>query len=657
MAESLSPGGGFSPRSPTSLRQTRAAILTAVLVVVGALYVARDFLIPVALAMLLSFLLAPLVTRLQRWGLGRIPAVIVVVGLSFAVIGGVGWLVAAQLADMTSELPHYRTNIIEKIRGLRSSLGFMGQASEQMEALGREIAEAAETQPATAPATQADEQAPSVQTPVVQTPVGEVAVGPGEEPSPPMREVDEPLRVQVVRNGQPLVEAARQMLGPLLRPIGTAAIVVVFVIFMLIQREDLRDRLLRLIGAHQINVTTEALHEAAHGVSTYLLMHTMLNAIHGAAIGIGLLFIGLPSALLWGLLAALLRFLPYIGPWLSAVMPIALSLAVFDGWVQPLLVLGLFVVTELISNQVLEPYFYGTRTGASPLAVLVSAFFWTWLWGGVGLVMATPITVCLVVMGKYVPQLGFFYVLLGDQPVLSPAVRLYQRLLARDEREAKQISRKAMRDMSLEEVYDRLLIPALVLMERDRAGGRLQASLEQFITAQLQDMVATLGEETSRTAETPTGPPELAQGAPTEVKGLCVPARDEGDELAALMLVQLLRLDGYTAEVTSADLLASELIAEIAQHEPDVVCISALPPSTVRHARYLLKRMTEHYPELPVVLGLWDDQLAQDEELGILRSTSEAPVVWTVGEARRHMRDRLHRLALTRAAERGAAQR
>ena len=324
-------------------------------IVVGALYLGSEILIPLALALLLSFMLAPIVTRLRRWRLGRIPSVLIVVVLVFTALLGLGSIVGTQIVDLATNLPRYEWNLRAKIRDLSLAIpsgGIVERTSDMLQDLGEELEEA------TAP---------------------EKPEAAGEREAPP-----EPVLVQVQRPAPTPMQTLREIGGPLVAPIATAGLVVVFVIFMLLQREDLRDRIIRLVGAGDVARTTEAMNDAAKRISRYLLMQLVINLLYGIPVGIGLYFIGVPNPILWGMLAAILRFIPYVGPVIAALFPIALSFAVAPGWTIPLLTIALFVVLELFSNNVLEPWLYGSSTGLSPVAVLVAAVFWTTLWGPVG---------------------------------------------------------------------------------------------------------------------------------------------------------------------------------------------------------------------------------------------------------------------------------
>jgi hypothetical protein len=434
-------------------------------------------------------------------------------------------------------------------------------------------------------------------------------------------------------------EIAKRVLGPVVSPLGTAAIVVVLVIFMLIERESLRDRVLHIIAPQQLNVATKAIDDAASRVSRYLRMQFIVNTAFGAVIAVGLFFIGLPSALLWGVLAAALRFLPYIGPWIAASLPIALSAAVFPGWTQPALVVGLFIASEIISNNILEPWLYGSSTGISPMAIILSAIFWTWLWGPVGLVLATPLTVCLTVLGRYVPELSFLYTLLSDEDVLTPDSRFYQRLLALDPEEATDFAEEYLNEHTLVSLYDDVFLPALRMAEQDRHQGNLEESREHFILKAARELVEDLG----------TRPQILAKAAaesrthdvPTRVKParsmLCLPARDEADEIVGLMLAQLLSARGVDVTVVSAHTLRGEMLAQIPDDSRSVVCVSALPPMAATHARYLCKRLRSKAPAIKIVVGLWQTPSSNDKSRSRLSEAGMDRLVTTLAEASQYL--------------------
>ena len=394
-------------------------------------------------------------------------------------------------------------------------------------------------------------------------------------------------------------------IAPMIERLASAGLAIVLVIFMLIQREDMRNRLIRLIGYGRLTTTTKAMEEAAERISRYLLMQSIINGSFGLAIGIGIFFIGLPYALLWGFFAAVLRFIPYVGPWAAAAMPVILSLTVFTGWTEPLLVVGLFLVLELVANMILEPWLYGESAGVSEVALLVSISFWTWLWGPIGLLLATPLTVCVVVLAKYVPQLDFLVILMSTETVMETKVSYYQRLLAMDQDEAADIVSDALKNQSLEEIYDELLIPALTSAKRDRRQGILTEENEQFVYRATQEIVEDLNHH-----QLSTGAPEkdnVESATTPKVWILGCPARDAADRVSLILFQQLLDPNKYQVDLTSQDHLASEVVILAAEKKPQLICISTLPPGGLAHTRYLCKRLRERFPGVKLVVGRWGE--------------------------------------------------
>lgn len=571
-------------------RTSPLATLASVALVVASLYLARDVLIPLALATLLAFLLAPAVTRLERRGLGRTGSVLTVVGLACVAIGLVGWLVAGQAVTVVEELPQYADNLREKLATVREAVGGkLQEASKTVEEIGKEI-------------------------------TADAAGEAGEAPVEPFQ-----------------VEVAEQQLGPLealgaiwpvFSVLGVAGIVVILVVFMLLAREDLRDRFLRLAGAGEIPLATQALDESSRKVSRYLLLQTLINGAHGAAVAVGLGLIGIPNFLLWGLLSMLLRYVPYVGPWIAAAFPVLSALMAHRGWTTPLAVISLFAVLELVSNNWVEPRVYGSRTGVSEVALLFSAVFWTWLWGAAGLLLATPLTVCLAVMGKYVPRLEFLWVLLGDEPVLPPEKRLYQRLLAADPDEAWRLVDGALATRPLIEVYDAMVLPALALAERDARRGVLDERSQALVLENLIEIVDGAGEVARRSREPARGEPL----PPCRV--VCLPARDLADQVAARMLAQVLETSGVEAEATSVQALASEMLDLVAGRRADLVCVSSVPPTGLAHARYLCKRLCARFGDLPLVVGVWGADLDRQGTLARIGCGTNTAVAATLAEAR-----------------------
>lgn len=621
-----------SPTNPTALI-VKVLYLILILVTVAVLYFAREVFIPLALALLFSFLLTPLVSRFERWRLPRIPAVLLTVLLAFAVIGGVGFLVVNQVFDLTYKLPSYRENISHRISALKSSGDSpFSKATETVKQLGEELSGVAPPPDATRPS------------------------------SPLSTNKDRATPVEIVEPATSLPKLLQSIFGPVLGPLGTAAVVVVFTLFMLIKREDLRDRIIHLIGRGQLNVTTQALDEAAEKVTGYLTMQVIINVTFGVPVGIGLYFIGVPNAFLWGLLATLLRFIPYLGAWVALGFPLILSLAVTDNWRMPLETLALFAVVELITSNVLEPWLYGAHTGLSPVAILVATIFWTWLWGGVGLLLAMPLTVCVSVLGKYIPSLGFLEALLGDEPTLTAEDRYYQRLLARDRREANQVAEEYLKDHTLPELYSSVLVPALATAEREEERGTLDERQQRFIFHTTRELIEELGSEeraaTSRAAEASAtadavagangaAVASLAAGAGGEravVSALgknpvfCLPAADEADEIVASMIAQLLENEGYQAEAISFKTLANEMVERVNEARSQTVCISATPPHDTQHTRYLCKLLRSKFPTLHIVVGLWDSDMSAERLERRRERLAVDKVVTTIAEALEQLR-------------------
>jgi predicted PurR-regulated permease PerM len=563
--------------------QLAIVILTGTVVgvvVVTCLYWARTVFIPVALAVFLTFLLAPLITALQRRGMRRLPAVLFVVILAAAMLGGGVWLVTAQVRSLAGDVPKYTENIKGKVKSLRQ-FG-QGSVTSRLEKMIQDIT--GEWNRPTASQEGKDRDKPAVVAP--------------EKPT------------AVVLEPENSIWLARMpaVLSSLLETLGGLALALVLVVFMLLKREDLRNRLIRLVSRGQITVMTKALDDAGGRISRFLLMQLIVNATVGLSVGLGLLAIGVQYPFLWGFAAAVFRYIPYIGVWIAALPPIILSLAMFEGWVQPLLVLGLFLTIELLASNVAEPRLYGRSIGVSAVALLVAAAFWAFLWGPIGLILSSPLTVCLVVLGKYVPQLKFLDVLLGDEPPLDAHVTFYQRLLARDQDEATQIVLAQVKASSLEQVYDDFLVPALNCAKRDREQDDLTESDEQFIVQAIREILEDLGErrEAATQAKEAIHAEEQANASvPVQLHVLACPARDQADRLALEMLRQLLDPAKWIVEVAAVETLTADLVAQVAEQAPALVCIGALPPGGLAHARYLCKKLRARFPEVKIIVGRW----------------------------------------------------
>ncbi len=592
-------------------KYSRLTTLAASVFAIAVLFLAKGILIPFALAMLVTFLLAPLVLRLQRWHFNRIVAVVSAMLLVLVVSSATGWLVVGQVREVTQNLSEYKQNIHERLATLRGMIVQPVQAATAMVTdLGSDL---------TLPAASSASVAP----------------------------------VQTVRIAEPLrgsFEVVREALGPAASILLTAAMVFLFAFVMLLHRDDLGDRFIRMVGRGNILVTTRGLEEAAKKVSGYLWRLLLLNGLHGLAVAIGLAWIGIPNALLWGLVAAMLRFIPYVGPWIAASLPILTALAVSPGWSEPLLTLGLFATLELISNNLLEPWIYGKGTGISPLAILVSALFWTWLWGPVGLVLSTPLTVCLVVMGKHVPQLQFLNLIFGDAPGLSPPSRLYQRLIASDQDPAWLVLRTELERQSLHEVYDSVVLPALSMAEHDRQRGALDQEIEGRIEETMKLLIEEAGEFH---AGSPRGNDFQPKADAVPLHVLCIPARGAVDALAAAMLRQVLERDGMTVEVVASVELSGVNLGLLETRHVDVVCISAVPPSRFIHVRQLCKRIKARFPNLTIIAGMWTLELESQEQGDRLPIPADVQVVTSFASARARVRE----LADSRHAERAPVER
>jgi hypothetical protein len=429
------------------------------------------------------------------------------------------------------------------------------------------------------------------------------------------------------------------LLGPVAELLGCLGLTLVLVVFMLLKREDLRNRLIRLVGHGRITVTTKAVDDAGQRISRFLRMQFIINCGFGLTMTAGLLAIRVPHALLWGFLAALLRYVPYLGSTVTALVLITVSMAVFPGWLQPILVVALIVVLELTAANVMEPWLFSQSMGVSEVALLVAAAFWAFLWGPVGLVLSSPLTVCLVVLGKYVPQLEFLDVLLGDEPPLEADVSYYQRLLARDQDEAAQLVLTQAKTSTPEQVCDALLVPALNYVKRDRERDELTEADEQFVLRATREIVEDLGERQAAAAVAAgAGPPaEAGAGPPRKTLVLGCPGHDEADALALAMLKQLLDPARWEMEIMSVEVLSAELVSLAGEKEPALVCIGALPPGGLAHTRYLCKRLRARLPGARIVVGRWGLKGNVEQNEAQLREAGADQVETTLTETRDHL--------------------
>ena len=543
---------------------------------IAALYFAREILIPFAFALILTFLMTPVVAFLQRLRAGRVLSVLTTILVSVAVVGGIGWIIANQLVGVANQLPLYRQHIHAKIEAFHIPVtGQLGKAAESVQEVVRELTSPDAASPASPPQGQ-NHKRPNV---------------------PPA--LMSPIPVQMVQSPTSRWTQLRDLGTPALAPLGRAGMVLIFTVFMLLKREDLRNRLLRLAGLGQLNLMTQAIDDASNRVSRYLLMQFLVNAAFGTLFGFGLYLIGVPYAALWGVVAGMLRIVPYVGTLVAATLPLALSLAVSDGWLRPLLVFLLFAVLELVVGNFVEPWLYGAHVGISSLALLVAAVFWAVLWGPAGLILSTPLTVCAVVLGRYVPHLSFLQVLLGDEPVLAAEAQIYQRLLAMDQLEAHTVVDQFLKGRPLVELYDAVLIPALTMAEQDRHKGAIDAVREEFLFLSINEMIAEFSEY--QPAESSSGVAEHL-----DARILCLPAHDRADEVTAAMLSQILEQKGFaTLSFPVVGPSLNEVLAMLEAGRGDVVCISALPPYAFAPARAMCKQIRERFPKLKVLVCVW----------------------------------------------------
>lgn len=566
------------PDSPSS---NPLLILAGVILI---LYFARPVLIPLALALTLNFLLTPMVLWFQKLPMRRVPAVALVILISLAVVAGTGWVVADQLLQVASDLPKYRLNIHNKIEALHlPPESTLGRAAASVKDLGQELTDA-ETSP----------------NKTASQPAG-------------------PLPVQVVPPPASGVQYLRDMLRPALQPLGTAGMVLIFTLFILIKQVDLRNRFLRLAGVAQLHTMTLALDDAARRISRYLVVQFLVNGCYGVCFGVGLFLIGIPNAVLWGVFAGVFRIVPYAGILTATAFPLLLALAAFNGWGPPVLVLLLFALLELITTNLVEPWLYGARTGISSLALLVSTVFWTMLWGWAGLVLAVPLTVVAIVFGRYVPRMSFLHILLGDETALSIEAQFYQRLLALDQEDARTIADTFLKTHSLVSLYDQVLVPALTLAEQDRHKGALDEARESFLFLSVSEIVSELAvyrpEDVSpkprrlklrwMSSQPHAIPSSHAQPAPSTVRIFCLAANDQADEITSSMLAQLLERAGHGVLSLPVGSPIEEILTNLLPEPQDVVCISALPPFAFAQARVLCQRIRIHLPQIRILAGIW----------------------------------------------------
>jgi predicted PurR-regulated permease PerM len=594
------------PWRPISTELPASALTTMLftVVIVSALYFGREVLVPIALALLMSFALAPLVRFLQGWHVPRMFAVIIVVLAAFAAVFSLGALMVSQVNELASDLPRYQSTLREKIQSLRGAAagtGTLERASQVLQDLSSELDKPTASRPSIG----------------LQTNAGTSS--------------DRPIPVEVKQPDPGALQTLVALITPLVHPLATTGIVVIFVIFILMQKQDLRNRLVRLAGSQDLQRTTAALDDAGQRLSRLFLTQLGLNAAYGLVVGMGLWFIGVPSAPLWGILAMILRFVPYIGAVISAIFPLILAAAVGPDWGMALWTGLLFLVLEPVVGQIIEPVLFSHSTGLSPVAVIASATFWTWLWGPVGLILATPLTICLVVLGRHVDRLTFLDVMFGDQPALSPAELVYQRMLARDPVEAAEQAQKFLKDKPLIAYYDEVLVEGLRLAHADAERGSLNDERLAHIRDSVAEIVDDLGAHEDKVepaskvdgdadsdadAKSPLAQLDKAEEQPSPSMGhlpeqwrtqkpvLCIPGVGLLDETVALMVAQLVERQGIGARAEQADALSMARIFSLDTKDVALVCLCYVENVTSAQIRYAIRRLRRKAPNAFILVSL-----------------------------------------------------
>ncbi|MCP5411062.1 MAG: AI-2E family transporter [Alphaproteobacteria bacterium] len=568
MAELNKSQRGPASRTDTLTPKFMTAVIAAV--VVGAIYFARPILMPLALAILMSFALAPLVSLLKRLKLGNLAPVLISLVFAIVILSSLGMFMGSQLARLASELPHYQSNLSHKIQSVVGS----AMQNGTIERLNR----------------------------TVESLASQISGGRSEEviEDTPSNQI-KPVPVVIRRTVQTPWAVAQNVLGPLVEPLELIGLALVFVGFILLQKDDLRDRFVRLAGSGDMQRTTVALDEAAARLSRYLFLQTLINTVFGLVIGTGLWLIGIPNAGLWALMSMLLRFIPYVGVPLAFLFPFFLALAVDPGWEKMVWTMALYGGIEAVTGQMIEPFLYGRSMGLSAVAVVVAAVFWTWLWGPVGLLLSTPLTMCFVVLGRHVEGLKFLDVMLGDQPALSFEESLYLRMLAEDPDEAADEAEEFLRANSLSAYYDEVAARALMLAQSDVNRGVLDQTRQGRIRDAVKGLIQNLSD---REDDDAAGLPEL----PPNWKGqpvLCVAGRGALDEAAAMLLVDMLGKYGVGARVVSSEETSAANIRELNCDGVRVTCVSYLEPGTFKNARYQVRRLRKRMPDTPVMALFW----------------------------------------------------
>lgn len=586
---------------PWSALTSKVLAIAGVFGICAGLHLGHEFFVPLALAILLSLILSPLVTLGQRIRLPRSVSVVILVVLVFGMMALAGFFVAGQAAALGKKLPEYRSNALRKLSALRVPLAHRLQQFQEA---------------------------------VKEFETGSAGAAPKED-------AREPVKVELQEGAAQPIKVASVVLGPLFSMVGSSAVILLLVIFFLIYEPEIRDRVIRLAGDAQVQMTTQTISDATQGVSRYLLSQALVNTGYAVLLGLGLYLFGVPGAFLWGALAGLLRFVPYLGPIMGGAIPVLVTFGAFPGWTRSLMVAGFFATLELGVSNIVEPLVYGRKTGLSPLAVVLAAVFWASLWGVVGLILAVPLTLCLVSIGKYIPSLRFLTIALGDEPPLEPKIQVYHRLLSRHQEQAADFLEKELASgRPLAELYDAVVLPVLRLAETDVQQRKLDDEKATALFASLREIVDDLADDArqerdKKTAASPAEP----EARPCTATVLCLPAGDRTDELSAHMLAQVLTLRGCSAKALSTEKMASEAMEIIKTEEVDLVVICASPPSDLLRTRYLYRRLRRRFEDLPIVEGIWGSSNARTLE-GQIAPDGKATIVSSFAEVEKAILER-----------------
>jgi predicted PurR-regulated permease PerM len=624
----VTPNSSFTPWQRTLLSWG------GLVLAIASLYWGRAVLVPVVLAVLLAFILQPAVRTLERARLGRVFSTLLAVFIAISVLTGIGWLVAGQFQDLAKKLPDHKNTIVQKLNGL---MGTEEGVSGGLMRFVKDVSDELQIKGPGGGSGPPDEQQRGKK--------GREELQSNEPGAVPDAGPKRPVPVVLTGEGPLSFGWFTALFGPVLDAVVTAILVTVLVVFMLIMREDLRNRVIRLVGKRQVTSTTRATDDAAQRISHFLLMQLVVNFGFGVALSLGLLAIGIPYPFLWGLLGCLMRFIPFLGIWVVAALLALFNLAVFPGWTPLLLTFVLFIALELLAANVIELLVFGHGTGVTPIALLVAAAFWTWLWGPIGLLLSTPMTVCLVVLGKYVPQLEFFSILLSNEAGLDPEVGYYQRLLAHDQDEAIDLVEEFLNGHPPDEVYDEVLVPALVLAKRDRQREELTPEDEQWVrqvTRQvLQDYIPLYREKSGEASGAGNQKQERA------VLVLGCSAEDGEDELALEMVRQLLEPSACRFETIPSKALVAEVVERVRSERPSVLVVGSLPPGGLAQTRYLCKRLRLRFPDLKIIVGRWGGPDGTDRTRAHLNEAGADLVLTTLLETRAQLAPLIQALSHT----------